>query len=65
MAPDAHHDVGPMIGVGAVLLLGGAGIGSLIPVLGCSLMLLVMMSFTGGGHGTAPAGAAEAARATG
>jgi hypothetical protein len=41
----------PMIVVAAVLLFGGAGVASLVPLVGCMLMMAVMMSLMGGGHG--------------
>ena len=45
----------PMIVVAAVLLFGGAGVTSLVPLVGCMLMMVVMMvvmmSLMGGGHG--------------
>ena len=44
----------PMVVVAAVLLFGGAGVASLIPLIGCMLMMAVMMSFMGGGHGDPP-----------
>jgi hypothetical protein len=41
----------PMIVVAAVLLFGGAGVASLVPLVGCMLMMAAMMSLMGGGHG--------------
>ena len=41
----------PMIVVAAVLLFGGAGVASLVPLVGCILMMTVMMSLMGSGHG--------------
>lgn len=41
----------PMIVVGAILVIGGAGLGALVPVLACALMMTVMMGSMGhGGH---------------
>ena len=41
----------PMIVVAAVLLFGGAGVASLVPLVGCMLMMVVMMGLMSGGHG--------------
>jgi hypothetical protein len=40
----------PMVVVGIVLLAGGAGVGALLPIAACVLMMWVMMSAMGG-HG--------------
>lgn len=38
----------PMLVIGAVLLIGGAGLSSLVPVVGCVLMMGMMMQMMGG-----------------
>lgn len=47
----------PMILVGVILLIGGAGIGAIVPVLACVLMMSLMMgAMDHGGHDNRPGG---------
>ena len=42
----------PMLIVGLVLIAAGASIGILIPLLACTLMMMLMMGGMEGGHGS-------------
>ena len=42
----------PMLIVGLVLIAAGASIGVLIPLLACTLMMMLMMGGMEGGHGS-------------
>ncbi len=52
----------PMLLVGVVLIIGGAGLGSLVPLAVCMLVMTLVMGSMGGHHGSHGSGSRDGNR---